>query len=63
MLFQWVGLLIIRIQAYNNPLVPFQIQSYHRFYNVIGNVLGTSGQNTSYLDNGDFRTATFTPLA
>lgn len=40
--------------ACNNPLVPFQIQSFHRFYNVIGNILGTSGQNTSYLDNGGF---------
>jgi hypothetical protein len=40
--------------ACNNPLVPFQIQSFHRFYNVIGNILGTAGQNTSYLDNGGF---------
>ena len=38
----------------NNPLVPFQIQSYHRFYSVIGNVLGTSGHNTSYLGNESF---------
>ena len=40
--------------ACNNPLVPFQIQSYHRFYNVIGNVLGTTGQNTVYLANQSF---------
>ena len=40
--------------ACNNPLVPFQIQSYHRFYNVIGNVLGTTGQNTTYLANQSF---------
>lgn len=41
-------------EACNNPLVPFQIQSYHRFYNVIGNVLGTTGLNTSYVGNESF---------
>jgi hypothetical protein len=34
----------------NNPgaNTPVPIWSYHRFYNVIGNVLGTSGVNTAY---------------
>jgi hypothetical protein len=34
----------------NNPgaNTPLPIWSYHRFYNVIGNVLGTSGVNTAY---------------
>jgi hypothetical protein len=40
--------------ACNNPLAPYQIQSYHRFYNVIGNVLGTTEQNTTYLGNESF---------
>ncbi len=34
----------------NNPYAntPVELYSYHRFYNIIGNVLGTSGVNTTY---------------
>jgi hypothetical protein len=35
-------------EACNSSLAPVQLWSYHRFYNVIGNVLGTSGVNTAY---------------
>jgi hypothetical protein len=37
--------------ACNNNVEPMDIFSYHRFYNVIGNVLGTTGVNTTY-DSG-----------
>lgn len=32
----------------DSGLSPVEILSYHRFYNVIGNVLGTTGVNTAY---------------
>ena len=35
-------------EACNSNLAPINLWSYHRFYNIIGNVLGTSEVNTSY---------------
>jgi hypothetical protein len=35
-------------EACNGGLDPVEVWSYHRFYNVIGNILGTSGVNTAY---------------
>lgn len=32
----------------NNNLSPFVVNSFHRFYNLIGNVTGTTGTNTGY---------------
>jgi hypothetical protein len=32
----------------NNNLVPISLSSFSRFYNLVGNVLGTSGTNTTY---------------
>ena len=32
----------------NNGVTPVEFLSYHRFYNVVGNVLGTTGVNTEY---------------
>jgi hypothetical protein len=33
----------------NSQLAPVELWSFHRFYSIIGNVLGTSGVNTSYM--------------
>jgi hypothetical protein len=34
--------------ACNNNVIPEQLWAFHRFYNLIGNVLGTPGTNTVY---------------
>ena len=35
-------------EACNNNVDPEQVFAFHRFYNIIGNVLGTTGTNTTY---------------
>jgi hypothetical protein len=35
-------------EACNNNVMPEQLWAFHRFYNLIGNVLGTPGTNTIY---------------
>jgi hypothetical protein len=38
----------------NNNLQPMSIDAFSRFYNVVGNVLGTTGTNTTYINSGSF---------
>jgi hypothetical protein len=35
-------------EACNNNVDPEQVFAFHRFYNIIGNILGTTGTNTTY---------------
>ena len=35
-------------QACNNNVIPEQMFAFHRFFNLIGNILGTTGTNTTY---------------
>ena len=37
----------------SNNVEPIALQSFSRFYNVIGNVLGTSGTNTTYINGAN----------